>query len=189
MFKKTKNQHKKKICKKKSRKNLKKKHGGTNVSASASSFSSYAYPNKGPPPNSNNIFNSGRMSIGGSNKQGGGNCNCGLKGGFNPFYKNPINLANVNDLPGVDGISGDRNHFPLNEYKTDVSRQIINVGPNPPFKGGKKNKKMKGGVLSNLMGQDFINFGRQAMFNLQSSYNTFQGYPDPKNPMPWKDQY
>ena len=50
--------------------------------------------------------------------------------------------SNINSWPGVNGISGDGNHFPLNTYDNDVSRQMIDVGPAAPYVvGGKRRYK------------------------------------------------
>jgi hypothetical protein len=104
--------------------------------------------------------------------------------------------------PGVDGIAMNRNHLGYNTYSpVDISRQMVDVFPNP-FKliGGRKNKKLnkkskysktkkiRGGAMSNLLGQDLVNLGRQVQYGLGSAYNTVLGYPSPVNPMPWKDQ-
>jgi hypothetical protein len=89
--------------------------------------------------------------------------------------------------PGVNGIPGDSNHYPLNTYQNDISRQIKNVGANPPFIGGKK--KQKGGNLSNFITQDLINLGRQFQYGVGSAYNAIAGYSSPVNPLPWKDQF
>jgi hypothetical protein len=89
--------------------------------------------------------------------------------------------------PGVDGISGDRNYYANNTYNHDISRQMIDVGANPPFlKGGKR--RQKGGTMSNFMSQDLINLGRQFQFGLGSAYNALAGYSAPVSPLPWKDQ-
>lgn len=112
--------------------------------------------------------------------------------------------------PGVDGIQGNRNHLPLNEYKTDISRKMESIGAEYPFTGGKrrrnrrrnnksknnktknnknnKTKKQKGGALSNLMTQDLINLGRNFQFSMNSSYNMMKGLPEPVDPTPWKGQ-
>jgi len=55
-------------------------------------------------------------------------------------------------------------------------------------KRGKRSKTMKGGALSNLLPQDFLNLGRQIQYNMGSAYNAINGYAQPVNPMPWKDQ-
>jgi len=97
----------------------------------------------------------------------------------------------ISGWPGVDGIQGDRNYLAHNDYKTDISRQMIATGANPPFSiGGGKNRsrKQRGGTLSNFLTQDLINLGRQFQFGLGGAYNALAGYPAPVNPMPWKDQ-
>lgn len=94
----------------------------------------------------------------------------------------------IDGWPGVDGIPGNHNHFEVNSYNNDISRQMIDVGANPPFlKGGKQ--KQKGGTLSNFMAQDLINLGRQFQFGVGSAYNALAGYSAPVNPLPWKDQF
>jgi hypothetical protein len=123
-----------------------------------------------------------------SKKQSGGNEGIPYPAGLvgKPWTPSP------QGWPGVDGISGDRNYISPNEYKTDVQMDITYTGPNTPFTvGGKKkhSKKQKGGTLSNFMGQDLINLGRQFQFGLGSAYNALAGYPAPVNPLPWKDQF
>lgn len=97
----------------------------------------------------------------------------------------------ISGWPGVDGIPGNRNYFELNTYNNDISRQMVDIGANPPFlnlKGGKR-RKQKGGTLSNFLTQDLINLGRQFQFGMGSAYNALAGYSTPVNPMPWKDQF
>jgi hypothetical protein len=53
----------------------------------------------------------------------------------------------------------------------------------------KRGRKQRGGTLSNFMGQDLINLGRQFQFGVGSAYNALAGYSSPVNPMPWKDQF
>jgi hypothetical protein len=80
---------------------------------------------------------------------------------------------------------------------------MIDVGANPPFlgflglKGGrrrhtskhtKKNRKQRGGSLSNFLGQDLINLGRQLGHGVGTAFNALNGYPAPVNPLPWKGQ-
>ena len=190
---------------------------GTNVAR--------AYPSPGPISTGFNFLNpqvgSGRhrkqcrCSVCKSKNMSGG-CGCGnnqpmLGGGSSISNSNTSNnglpypngllgeawTPNVKGWPGVDGISMNRNHLGYNTYSTDVSRQMLDVGANPPFtymKGGrtKKNKKhrknLKGGTLSNFLAQDFVNLGRQFKFNTGSTWNALRGYEQPINPMPWKDQ-
>ena len=96
--------------------------------------------------------------------------------------------------PGVDGVQGGRNYLALNTYNNDISRQMKDVGAQPPFLGGgrrsrkRRNRKQKGGALSNFMGQDLINLGRQLQFGVGSAYNALAGYAAPVNPLPWKGQ-
>ena len=124
------------------------------------------------------------------------------KGGASLPYPNGL-LGNawtpaISGWPGIDGISMDRNHLGYNTYNNDVSRQMRDVGANPPFtylKGGKtkrtkkkrKSKTQKGGVP--FFGQDLINVSRQMQFGVGSAYNGIRGYTSPVNPLPWKDQY
>lgn len=113
----------------------------------------------------------------------------------------------VKTWPGIDGISMGRNHLGYNTYSTDVSRQAIT---SPPIRGGTQKKKLKnkkktsnkktrtniikkkrgqkGGTLSNFLGQDFVNLGRQFQFNAESAWNTVRGNEQSPNPLPWKDQ-
>jgi hypothetical protein len=121
--------------------------------------------------------------------------------GGNPGIPYPNGLAGspwtpaISGWPGVDGIQGDRNHFPLNTYTNDISRQMVDVGPNPPFVvGGRKRvkgrtRKQRGGTMSNFLTQDLVNLGRQVQFGVGSAYNALSGYSAPVNPLPWKDQY
>lgn len=94
----------------------------------------------------------------------------------------------ITGWPGVDNVSGNRNYLANNNYHTDISRQMIATGANRPFSVGGGKRKQKGGTLSNFIGQDLINLGRQFQFGLGSAYNAISGYPAPTNPLPWKDQ-
>ena len=181
-----------------------------------------AYPSKGLPGGGFDFLNpqtggcNGQCAInGGAVMKGGSKCNCKtclkkgamIKGGSHSLpYPNGL-LGNawtpaISGWPGVDGISMDRNHLGYNTYNNDVSRQMRDVGANPPFtylKGGKrsknkrsKNKKrksktQKGGI--NLLGQDLINVGRQIQYGVGSAYNGIRGFTSPVNPLPWKDQF
>jgi hypothetical protein len=118
-----------------------------------------------------------------------------MKGG-NPGIPYPNGLVgspwtpSIGGWPGVNGIPGDRNYYAQNNYNVDPQTAMVNVGANPPFlnmKGGKR--KQKGGTLSNFLGQDLINLGRQFQFGVGSAYNALAGYSPPTNPMPWKGQF
>ena len=158
-----------------------------------------AYPSTGPPRIGYNFLN---PQTGGCNGQcsamTGGKKTC-KKGGSSLPYPDGL-LGNawtpaISGWPGIDGISMDRNHLGYNTYNNDISRQMRDVGANPPFtylKGGKtkkkrKTKSQKGGI--NFVGQDLINVGRQLQYGLGSAYNGIRGYTSPVNPLPWKDQY
>jgi hypothetical protein len=161
--------------------------------------------------NINNSMVGGR--IGGKHRKGckcSKCCNKGLKGGNNglpygenlPFMKGtlyPNGLTGQSwqanyQWPGTTNISGNNNHYELNKYVPDISRQMIATGAQPPFSvgGGKrkkslKNRKQRGGASNGLF-QDFTNLGRQFTYGLGSAYNGLRGYSAPTNPMPWKGQ-
>lgn len=140
-------------------------------------------------------------------KQAGGKQAGGKQTGGNPGIPYPDGRvggawsSSPAHWPGVSGIQGDRNYLPINTYKHDISRQIINEGAQPPFlgkptflRGGRRSRKhrnkhsrtQKGGALSNFMGQDLINLGRQFQFGLGSAYNALAGHAPPVNPSPWR---
>lgn len=144
-----------------------------------------------------------------------GGAGCQSNGGL-PYPDGLLGNAwtpSVTGWPGVDGISMNRNHLGYNTYTpNDVSRQMVDVGAAAPFLngvvdspaakpylgGGKRRKSRKsrkcrtnkrgGGTMSNLLGQDFLNVGRQFQYGLGSSYNAIRGVSAPVNPLPWKDQ-
>jgi hypothetical protein len=92
--------------------------------------------------------------------------------------------------PGTTNIGGNNNHYALNKYApVDISRQMKDLGAQPPFLGGGKRKnksrKQRGGTLSNFLYQDLVNVGRQFQYGLGSTYNALSGYSAPVNPMPW----
>jgi len=135
---------------------------------------------------------------------GGGGCTTGNNGIPYPNGLVGRPFVNPSNLPGANGIPGDANYYSNNTYNNDVSRQMVDVGANRPFlgfsafKGGKrnkhkyshtkKNKKQRGGTLSNFLGQDLINLGRQMTYGAGSAFNALNGYSPPTNPLPWKDQ-
>ena len=137
--------------------------------------------------------------IGGARHRSGCRCSqCKKRGsmkGGNAGIPYPNGLVgspwtpSIGGWPGVDGVPGDSNYYPVNTYNNDISRQMVDVGANKPFLNMKGGKKQKGGTLSNFMGQDLINLGRQFQFGVGSAYNALAGYSAPINPMPWKDQF
>jgi hypothetical protein len=140
--------------------------------------------------------------VGGKGHRIGCKCSSCKKGGSqyggNPGIPYPDGLVGapwtpaIGGWPGVDGIQGDRNYLAPNMYKTDVQTAMISTGAQPPFSiGGRRNKhtrKQRGGTLSNFLGQDLVNLGRQFQFGLGSAYNALAGYASPVNPLPWKGQ-
>ena len=96
----------------------------------------------------------------------------------------------ISGWPGVDGINGNRNYLAPNMYPTDPQTEMIATGAQPPFSiGGRRRRKgQKGGTLSNFLGQDLINLGRQFQYGLGTTYNALAGYAGPVSPMPWRDQ-
>jgi hypothetical protein len=124
---------------------------------------------------------------------GGGGCSTSNNGIPYPNGLVGKPFVNPTNLPGATQIPGDANYYSLNTYINDISRQMQNIGANPPFlgfKGGKKmkTKKLRGGTLSNFLGQDLINLGRQFTYGVGSAYNALNGYSAPTNPLPWKGQ-
>lgn len=109
----------------------------------------------------------------------------GMKGG-NPYPNGLVGsswTSNPSSWPGVGGVPGNSNHYELNTFaRGDVSRQMR-------MSGGKKTRKQRGGTMSNFIGQDLINLGRQFQFGVGSAYNALAGYAPPVNPLPWKDQF
>ena len=132
---------------------------------------------------------------------GGGGCSTSNNGIPYPNGLVGAPFVNSSNLPGANGIPGDANYYSNNTYNNDVSRQMVNVGANPPFlglKGGskykkrsshsRKNRKQCGGTLTNFLGQDLINLGRQLTYGAGSAFNALNGYHSSNNPLPWKDQ-
>jgi hypothetical protein len=169
-------------------------------------------PNGGPPANGFNFLNpQGTQrggccgSCGGAMTGGCATCGGAMTGG-NQGIPYPNGLVgspwsgSSSGWPGVNGVQGDSNHIAVNDYKTDISRQMIATGANPPFSVGgrgrrrgtrksrKSRKGQRGGTLSNFLGQDLINLGRQFQFGVGSAYNTLAGYSAPVSPLPWRDQ-
>jgi len=130
---------------------------------------------------------------------GGGGCSTGNNGIPYPNGLVGAPYVNSSNLPGANGIPGDANFYSNNTYNNDISRQMVNVGANPPFlgflglKGGrskhtKKHRKQRGGTSSNFISQDLLNLGRQLGHGIGTTFNALNGYPGYANPLPWKDQ-
>lgn len=136
----------------------------------------------------------------------GGNCGgtCGLQqmgGNASPI---PASLIpgpfvgsswgnSVNEWPGMNGIGSDRNY--LNSYAKSIGNDpqlkmsMADAGYKTPNSMiGGKNKKRRSQSGGGLIPQDLLNLGRNFTFNLHSAYNSLNGYNQPVNPMPYKDQ-
>ncbi len=118
-----------------------------------------------------------------------------------PFVGQPW-TSNPDTWPGVDGISGNRNY--LENYKdviqNDPTRQIsMNASGLDQYGGyiyekslsssGSKTRKNKGQIIGGgIIPQDLVNLGRDIGFNFKSAYNALNGYKQPVDPSPYKDQ-
>ena len=147
-----------------------------------------------------NIFSRTKNNSRKMNKKGGG------------FYKPAAPIpgpivgnywkAPQHDWPGVDGIGGNRNIFPMNSYKVDPqtmmklggrgrgrrSRQSRNNRQSRKKSQSKKKgrgRRKRGGMPFT---QGIVNIGRSIGYTLGSSSNELRGYNAPVNPLPWKDQ-
>jgi hypothetical protein len=126
--------------------------------------------------------------------QKGGHCGtCSMQRGGNSnfttaFVGQPW-TSSIKDWPGVSGVQGVTNYFPLNQYKVDPQTQVMQERAGSLFtgvyKGGKKQKKRGGGLLP----QDLVNFGRTFEYGLGSAYNAANGYSLPVSPLPYQDQF
>lgn len=144
-------------------------------------------------------------------QQMGGQCvtGCGpilgiaQNGGGEGFFKPPAPIPGpfvgeptsgyVSQWPSVDGISGNRNYYDMNMYKSDP-QTMMKVGgyrskkTRRTRKRSKSRKRSQRGGLSSLAPQELVNLGRDLGFSYQSAYNSLNGIQAPVNPAPWKDQ-
>jgi len=147
----------------------------------------------------------------GASGQVGGHCGqCVQSGGS--FYKPAAPIpgpfvgsawgAPINQWPGVNGVSGDRNFLTNYDNNTndivgkdpalqmtmnDAGYQTLNskVGGKHVRKSRSHSKKTSGG---GLVPQDLVNLGNSVSYNFKSAYNGINGYAAPVNPLPYKDQ-
>lgn len=109
-------------------------------------------------------------------------------------------------LPGVDGVSSNRNFLSLNTYPNDPQTQNIidertvynyglKGGRSRQARGGKyrtKSKKVRrGGTLlglNQMIPTDILNPLRSTSYNLQGSLAAVQGRSQPPNPLPENSQ-
>ena len=136
----------------------------------------------------------------------GGNCAmCLQQGGstLSPYPPQPAFVGvpwkgDIGNWPGVAGQDGVTNHFAMNKYVPyDPVAGVMQERAGSLFLGeytggGKKkskrmrkmSKKRGGGLIP----QDLVNFGRTFTYGLGSAYNAINGYQQPVNPLPYKDQ-
>lgn len=156
-----------------------------------------AYVSSGPEP----------KPLGWLNSQQKGGCGCGLKGGGDhrpdckcsecktmhqqmggsslPYPSGLVGKAwdsNMNNWPGVNGMSGDSNHLALNTYSpNDISRQMVSTRtPASNNHVGGKRRNKRGG---------FIDLGGMLRNGISNTYNTLNGYDKLPSVLPWKDQF
>ena len=165
---------------------------------------SKVYPSKGGQGEFPGWINPSTMRGGykGIRQKGGNN---GLPYGQNlPFMKNPLVPNGLTgsswkadfNWPGVNGVSGDYNHYSLNKYVPDVVTAIKNVGANFPFlnggstkkRKGKKMYKKRGGGISNSLGQDLANGMRSIGHSANKFVSGLEGNNPGDNPLPYKQQ-
>jgi hypothetical protein len=165
---------------------------------------SKVYPSKGGQGEFPGWINPSTMRGGykGIRQKGGNN---GLPYGQNlPFMKNPLVPNGLTGLPwkanfnwpGVNGVSGDFNHYSLNKYVPDVVTAIKNVGANFPFlnggstrkRKGKKMYKKRGGGISNSLGQDLANGMRGIGHSADKFVSGLKGIAPSPNPLPYHQE-
>lgn len=167
---------------------------------------SKVYPSKGGEGTFPGWINPSIMRGGGRNRGSQRGGNNGLPYGQNlPFMKNPVVPNGLTGSPwkadfkwpGVNGVSGDYNHYSLNKYIPDVVTAIKNVGANFPFlngggstrkRKGKKMYKKRGGGFSNSLGQDLINGVRGVGYSADKFASGLRGINPGDNPLPYKQE-
>jgi hypothetical protein len=139
--------------------------------------------------------------------KGGNGCEmCGLQQGgstLSPYPPQPAFVgapwkADISNWPGVGGQDGVTNHYAMNKYVPfDPLAGVMQERAGSLFlgeyTGGSKKKSNKSKKMSKKSGgglipQDLVNFGRTFTYGLGSAYNAINGYQQPVNPLPYKDQ-
>jgi hypothetical protein len=125
-------------------------------------------------------------------------------GGSEGFFKPPAPVPGpfvgeptsgfVSTWPSVDGVSGNRNYYDMNLYKSDPQTMMKVGGKSRRKPRSRKQSRRRGhkrsqrGGLTSLAPQELVNLGRELSFNYQSAYNSLNGIPAPVSPDPWKGQ-
>jgi hypothetical protein len=187
---------------KKSRKRIKKQFydmkGCSNHKCLGGGGISSVYPSKGATGPYPGWINPSLQKGG---QRGGNN---GLPYGQNlPFMKNPVVPNGLTGQtwradfkwPGVNGVSGDYNHYSLNKYVPDVVTAIKNVGANFPFLGGSKRRKGRrsvkrgGGGFSNSLTQDLLTAGQNMSYSTNKFLSAVGGKMAPLSPLPYDQPF
>jgi hypothetical protein len=118
----------------------------------------------------------------------GGNYPNGLIGNnWNPNYQYPNVLGTTNN-----------NHYGLNTYVPDISRNTILSGSSKPFSiGGKKRrqhktrlkKKMRYNTRKRNIGGNVSSILGNLSYDLAKYTSNLQGLKEPPNPLPFQDQF
>jgi hypothetical protein len=148
--------------------------------------------------------NTKRHSYKNKNLKRGGGCGCGnmpflgggcalcQKGGTTALVGAPW-TPQISGWPGVQGIDGQTNYYPLNQYHVDPQLQTMQERLGSVFlgkyTGGKKRAKTTKKRGGGLIPQDLANFGNTVYYGLGSAYNSINGYPQPVSPLPYQDQF
>jgi len=134
----------------------------------------YINPSRGPNPYGFNFPNSQITK--------GGSCGtCHMRGGNYSVGK----AWSATNWPSMNNA----NHFSKNTYNNDISRQMKAAWASGGRRGKQKTqKKQRGGVLSNGIGQDFVNLGRQLTSGAGNIYNSSIGRSHSVSPQPWLNQ-
>ena len=120
--------------------------------------------------------------------QNGGNCSsCQVPQSGGGLVPGPFvgSAWNPNNLPGMNGISGDRNYLsPVDVVKNPQQQMSMNNSGYNIMGGGYKKSKRGGGLIP----QDLVNLGNSFKFGAESTINALNGYKAPVNPLPYKGQ-
>ena len=79
--------------------------------------------------------------------------------------------------------SGNENYLSQNLYNKADPQTMMQI------RGGKKRRNKKGSIKGGgFFPSDLVNFGRDITYNVNSAYNSLNGYKPPPNPSPYEGQ-
>jgi len=149
-----------------------------------------------------NFFSGGRTRARSGKRTRTGKRTRKFYGGMTPAVVPPLVgkpwTSNINDWPGVSGKTGETNYFNTNKYIVSPTTQTIQGRDSIYNNGGgrrrrrgttrrsSRNRRVRKG--GSFIPQDLVNSGRMLLYKAQSAYNITRGYPEPVNPLPYKDQ-